>query len=399
MSAAVARRPRTLAVLCVVSTAWAFNFGLGAPLASLWLADHGYEHHVLGLNTAAYYAGIAVMAAVLPRLMAKSARGCIVTGLIVAALATAPFPLAGGTAGWFALRAAGGAGAALYLIPVESLVNRNAPDARRARDFGLYATAVALGIGVGTAVGLPVYAHAPRLAFALGGWVPLLAVAPVLFGLPGGGITEEISTGKVSFSRRDSVFGFGTAWAQGFLEGGMVTFLSVYLVGLGLGEGTAGMLMGVLFVGVVAFQVPVAWLADRAGRVRVLLTCHLLVLGALALLPFLRSTVPLGSLLFVVGGSSAALYPLGLALLGERLPRTALGRANAWYLAWNCGGSLTGPVLMGLAVRAGGYHALFATAAASVALVLAGSALCRRSARQSEPVIYRLPEPVARRAA
>lgn len=372
---------RTLAVLCVVSVGWAVSFGLGAPLASLWLKGHGCSPSVLGLNTAAYYAGIALTAVAMSQLMGRSVRGCVLAGLILSTLTTALFPVADGLAWWFVLRALGGAGTALFLIPLETLVNHNAPPQRRARDFGYYASAVALGIGIGSVAGLSLYAVSPRLAFALGGVPPLLASFAAWRYLPRGGLAEESAgDGNGSLSMWGNFLGFGTAWVQGFLEGGMVTFLSVYLTELGHSDGAAGGLMGVLFLGVIGFQIPVALLADRRGRVRVLLACHAVVLGVLVLLPGFTAAVPLGGLLFLVGGCCAALYPLGLSLLGERLPAGVLGRANAWYLAWNCAGSLSGPVVMGLAMDLGVPHALFATGATAVVLVLAGSALSRPAA-------------------
>jgi MFS family permease len=99
------------------------------------------------------------------------------------------------------------------------------------------------------------------------------------------------------------------------------------------------------------------------------------VFGGMMLLPSFTGAIALGVLLFLVGGSCAAMYPLGLALLGERLPTRELGRANAWYLASNCAGSLTGPVVMGLAMSRGGAYGLFAAGAGSVALVVATWAL------------------------
>jgi MFS family permease len=391
MSALVVAPRGELALLCAVSAGWAFSFGLGAPLASPWLAGHGYDETVQGLNTAVYYAGIALTAVYLPRLMGRTTRGCVVAGLLVSALTTALFPLVNNLCWWFVLRAAGGAGTALCLIPLETLVNHNAPARYRARDFGFYASAVASGIGLGTVVGLPLYAFAPRLAFALGGLLPLVAVPTAWRRLRAEGLTEETATDDGTAIMRGNFFGFGTAWAQGFLEGGMVTFLSVYLLGLGHSEAMAGMLMGVLFLGVIAFQVPVALLADRGGRVRVLLACHFLVLCGLVLVPLVTAVLPLGFLLFLVGGSCAALYPLGLALLGERLPPAALGRANALYLACNCFGSLSGPVLMGLAIRLGGSYALFATAAAAVVVVLVGSGRGRRQQPRVETTTYTAP--------
>jgi MFS family permease len=399
MAALVVAPRRQLTLLCVVSAGWAFSFGLGAPLASLWLAGHGCEPSILGLNTAAYYAGIALVAAALPRLMVHSTRGCVVFGLFLSALTTALFPAIDNLYWWFLLRAAGGAGTALCLIPLETLVNHDAPARHRARNFGFYASAVALGIGLGTVVGLPLYAYAPGLAFGLGGLLPLLAALPAWRRLAAGGFAEEPTANDGTLSLRGNFLGFGTAWAQGFLEGGMVTFLSVYLVGLGHGESMAGALMGVLFLGVIAFQVPVALLADRGGRTRVLLACHLLVLVGVVLVPLFRSLVPVGLLLFLVGGSCAALYPLGLALLGERLPTAALGRANALYLASNCAGSLSGPVVMGLAMSAGGPSALFATAAGSVALILVGWALARQPFPRAVPTVCAARCLASRRAA
>ncbi len=252
---------------------------------------------------------------------------------------------------------------------------------------------MALGVGCGQVVGLPLYPMAPRLAFALGGAVALLAGALLVF-LPAeeaAGETEEVGT---AFRWQAAVLlALGTAWAQGFLEGGVLTFLSPYLLALGFGELPAAGLTGVLFLGVVLAQLPTATLADRLGRVRVLLACHAVVLVSLVALPLCRGPVGLGGWLFAVGACSATLYPLGLALLGDRVPAASLARANAWYLACNCLGSLTGPYLMGEAVDRAGWPAMFGVGAAAVAAVLgawAGAgALARRGPAGGEGVAGR----------
>ena len=181
----------------------------------------------------------------------------------------------------------------------------------------------------------------------------------------------------------------GASWVQGFLEGGMLTFLSIYLLTLGYEEAQVGGLMAALFLGVVLFQTPSAWLADRFGRLRVLAAFHGVLLIGLACLPFCTGPVAVAAWLFVVGGCCAALYPLGLALLGERTPPAALARANAWYLACNCVGSLTGPVLIGAAIDY--FHsqaALFAVGMAAVASVLifwaAGSLAVAKTSHAAE---------------
>ncbi len=180
---------------------------------------------------------------------------------------------------------------------------------------------------------------------------------------------ESGGTGALPW--RAGLLSFGTAWVQGFLEGGTLTFLSMYLLGLGHAESVVSALMGGLFAGVVLAQLPMAWLADRLGRLRILLVCHGLVLAGLACVPLTTPLVLVGAWLFVLGACCGALYPLGLALLGERIPPGGLARANASYLASNCAGSLSGPIVLGLAIDGFGLPAQFPTGALAVLLVLA----------------------------
>ena len=143
-------------------------------------------------------------------------------------------------------------------------------------------------------------------------------------------------------------------------------------------------------VGVILFQVPVAWLADRLGRRRVLFGCYAVVAVGLICMPLSAGSAWLGVWLFLLGACSSAFYPLGLALLGERITGPGLARANAWYLALNCLGSLMGPVLMGRAMVQFGKPALFVVGEAAVLLVLVACVAVQLRARlrtkASEPV-------------
>jgi MFS family permease len=374
---------RLLLVLCVASAGWAFSFGLSVPLSALWLEQHGYSQKAIGLNSSAYYLGVAVASLVLPALMRCSGRGCVVAGMVIDGLTTALFPLGLALPGWLALRLLAGAATALSLIPMETLVNQHAPPDKRAADFGVYAFCVALGIGLGALVGVPLYPLAPHLAFALGGAAALASAGLVWWGLPRERVAEEeAAAAPPSFAA--NFLSYGTAWAQGAIEAGMFTFLSGYLLALGYGEGGVSGLLGVLFAGVIVFQIPLARLADRLGRTRMLLGCHAVVLVGVALLPWLAGPLGLGATLFVVGACCAALYPLGLAVLGERVPPPAMGRANAWYLASNCAGSLGGPVLTGAAMDLFGRRALFASAATAVVAVVGLWLVGRRLRRRAE---------------
>lgn len=337
--------------ICLASGAWAFEFGLGAPIASLWLKDFGYNATVIGLNTSLYYLGIMLTASFVPRMMRRWGNGCAIIGMITSGITLIAFPWGGCLAGWLLLRLLNGIASAMCLIPTETLINRYSAPGQRARNFGYYAFAIALGWALGNFVGLELYVDAPRLAFVFGGLISLIASLVFHLGvppLPEPKMRKEIDP---QIPWRSASLSIGTVWCQGFLEGGMVSLLPVYLRNsLGLSVRDIGWLTSGIMVGVILFQVPVAWLADRLGRVKVLIVCYGVVITGLAFLPFCEGGFWLAAWLFLVGACSGSFYPLGLAILGEKLPETALARANAIYLAMNCLGSLSGPILMGIAM-------------------------------------------------
>jgi MFS family permease len=125
-----------------------------------------------------------------------------------------------------------------------------------------------------------------------------------------------------------------------------------------------------IMIGVILFQVPVAWFADRLGRTQVLLGCYGMVIAGLCFLPFCGDSAWLALWLFLVGACSGAFYPLGLAVLGERIAPSGLARANAWFLGVNCLGSWMGPDIMGFVMEQWGKRALFVTGLTAVVAVL-----------------------------
>jgi MFS family permease len=375
MSAAGSRA--RLYLVSLASLGWAVSFGLLASLAPLTLRDAGQSPSCIGLNTSLYYLGVAAASPLVPLLMRRG-RACVVAGMLIDAVTTALFPFVSGAVAWHALRFIGGVGTAMSLIPMETMVNRNAPRDHRASDFGFYALCVASGLGAGAAVGVPLFPLSPSLPYLLAGAVTLVATALAWVGVPAVSAVEEKARGAAVAWVSEALC-FGTAWVQGFLEGGTFAFLTLYLLARGLSEPFAGLLVGGLFLGVIVAQLPLGHLADRFGLKRSLVVCLAVLLAGLAAVP-LSPVGALPGVLFVLGAACGALYPLGLALLGERVPRRALGRANAYYLAANCVGSLCGPLLIGLAVEALGLSALFTLGGVAVAAVLASSLTGKRAA-------------------
>jgi MFS family permease len=362
---------RTLVPLCLASVGWAFSFGLGAQLASLWLSDAGYGNTVVGLNTSLYYGGVALAAGLVPRLMRRWGYGCCAVGMVGSAVTVALFPWGGGLAGWLLLRLLNGFAGAMSLIPLESLVNHNAVPGRRARDFGFYAFSIALGWALGMEVGVRMYAPAPWLAFLEGGLAALAAAVAIHGWLPAAEVPAEEKQQRTPLEFRKNVLSFGSAWSQGFLEGGMMALLVLYLLTVGFSKEAAGNLMSGIMIGVLLFQVPAAWLADRLGRTRALLGCYLAAALGLAVVSLCTGPLELTFGLFLVGACSGAFYPMGLAILGERLPAGSIARASAWYLAINCVGSAIGPICIGEAADLFGRKAMFVVGEVAVVSVVA----------------------------
>lgn len=384
---------RVLVVLCLVSAGWAFSFGLSAPLASLQISDAGQSDDVVGLNTGVYYFGIAVTAIAVPRWMRRMGLACPAVGFVLSAASVMLFPWGGGLFGWFVLRLVNGVGGAMSLIPLETYVNRHSSPEQRSRNFGFYAVSIAVGWALGNLIGLQMYDGEAKSAFVLGGVVTLLAF-PLLLVLPWPLEPEAERGERTLLPWRRSLLSFGSGWGQGFLEGSMVSLLPIYLLFIGLSKEEISWLTSGIMIGVILFQVPVAWLADRLGRARVLLACHAVVLAGLIALPLSTGSILLPMCLFLVGACSGAFYPLGLSLLGEQVHNAALARASAFYLGLNCLGSLIGPIVTGVVMRYYGKEAMPASGIAACVLVLTVWLMLRERPKSSKATlsyVYRSP--------
>jgi MFS family permease len=175
---------------------------------------------------------------------------------------------------------------------------------------------------------------------------------------------------RVSLGLLRNFLSYGTAWCQGFLEGLMISFLSLYLEAVGYTKGIAGVFVGVATVGTILLVVPISWLGDRCGKTQVLLGCYGVTALGLLVIPWLTNAIGLGATLFVFGACAGAMYPLGLSLLTDRMPQSGLARAYAWYLAIECLGSVVGAAAVGKARDHLGEAAMFGVGLAAVAAVL-----------------------------
>jgi MFS family permease len=363
--------PRSCALvnLCLASAAWALGFGVGTQASALWLAEQGQNKIAIGASAGAYYLGMALAGLGAPALLRRWGRACPVVGLVLFAGTLACFPLAAALVLYLGLRFLQGAGSALALVPLEAYCQYLASPGQQARSFAYYGVALTLGGALGLDLTLQLWSRVGAGSFLLAAAAALSGAVLVLLGLPSWSAppAEQSAT---EVRGRQQVLGYGTGWVQGFLEGGLLTFLPLYLLSAGLSPPTVGHLLGAALAGVLLFQVPLGWLADRLGPLPILLACYGGVALGLLGVPLATGSLLLAPGLLFLGGCSGALFPLGLALLGQNLSGSRLAHAYARYLSWDCLGSVVGPLVMGQAQQWAGGPALFVSGQLALLLVL-----------------------------
>ena len=361
---------KALLLICVTSAAWAFSFGVGSQVVSHWLSRLRQNDAVIGWAHSFYYFGLAVAAFAVPRLARQIGYfRCGAIGMIGSGVTLAVFPWCEGELAWYLLRFLNGCAGALSLVPLETIVSRESPADKKTLNFGCYGVAITIGGALGIALGLEFFEHvSPVGSFYLGSGPTVWAGLILVIARDIHAETEAITKTPLGWTR--NYLSYATAWYQGFLEGGMIAFLSLFLVSRGFSRDGAGILMSITTVGVIAFQLPVSMLADRFGKRPLLLGCYGVVALGLATIPWLSTAVWFGTVLFVFGACTGAMYPLGLSLLGDRTVESGLARAYAWYLAVECFGSQAGAAAMGGARKVWGEDAMFAVGLGAAGAVL-----------------------------
>jgi MFS family permease len=369
---------KKLLLICAATSNWAFSFGLGTQVVSHWLHARGQSDAVIGLNHACYYLGVTLGSCAVPWLNRRlGSLGCVWLGMSFTGCTLAIFPWCEEIGFWYLLRFLNGWASAMSLVPLETIVSRDSLPENKTQNFGFYGLSLTVGGALGTGLGLHFYAPEGGLAFFLGGAVPIVGSLLLWVGLRREPRQMDVQESSHPLGWGRNFLSYGTAWCQGFLEGGMLAFLSLFLLARGFVADEAGLLLCFSMLGVILFQVPVSWLADRIGRVRTLLGCYVMIAVSLVAIPSLSQAVPLAIVLFLLGASTGAMFPLGLAMLGDRTPAQGLARAYAWYMAADSIGCVAGAAAMGGARDRWGDTAMFLVGLAAVVLVLGANGLIR----------------------
>jgi MFS family permease len=230
----------------------------------------------------------------------------------------------------------------------EAWVLDSAKGSSRALTVGIYATCISATFGVGPAVvgwaGIAGY-----LPFVIGAVVLFLAVFPIslVSAKAGGAAHEHVSI--LRFAPKAPMLLIAIC-VHAVFDGGMLSFLAVYGVRMGMTVENAALTITALALGNVFFQIPIGTIADRTSKPATMIGCFLVAATCLALLPFAVTTIWLWPLTVVMGAAGFGIYTVGLAELGDRFRGADLvAGTSAFSTMWGLG-ALLGSVICGMAM-------------------------------------------------
>lgn len=381
-SPAVAQARHTLIPVFAACAAIGLQAGVNMPLVPLALEQQGHDKLTIGIVSAVWAIGMLSFGTRIPSLAARlGAVPAIVGSVVIGALINVAYTVTSGPLVWAILNFLHGALGGVPWVVSEIWMNVVVEEKRRGRVMALYSAMVALGMALGPLVLQIVGVYGP-LPFLTGAGLSLLVAMPLLpywNGAPR--IRIDKSSGFFAVVLL-APLGMFAAFACGLGEQVAFSFLPVYAVGAGVPADTGALWLSAFVLGNVVLQWPIGWLADHADRRLVLAGCTLvsaLLVVTLALIP--AQWVGTIGVVALWGGVSFSIYPVGLALVGQRFRGGDIARANTAFSMIYIVGGLLGRPLTGAAMDVFGEPGLGSTLALFYGLAtLAAAAALRRRA-------------------
>ena len=376
-----------LGVLLFAIAIFALGHGLFGSLVSVRLAIEGYSAGLVGVVSAAYFAGLVA-----------GARGCVAVvrrvghirafagfaGLL-AAIALA-LPLFVGPVAWTLLRALYGACSGGMVLVVESWLSTAAPEGWRSRVLAAYMVVFYLALGASQFL-LDTYSPSGPELFSLVAILLSLSLVPVALlrvRAPSLDLAGTQSFGGLFALSPLSVVG---CFGSGVVLGGFYGLGPVFGHALGLGTGSTALVMSATILGGLVLQWPAGLLSDLVDRRAVIIgvaatgaaaSAAVVAFGGLGL-PLLLA------LLVLFGGMAFTLYPLCLAHAADFMKGEGnmISVSSGLLLTYGLG-AIVGPLVAGGLFGIAHGRGLFVVSGAVFVGVL-GYALWRQTRRAAVP--------------
>ena len=365
-----AERRRSLAAAISTIAVFGVGIGIGGPLLSLMLETRGTDSWINGLNAGAGFAGVLIGPLLMPPLVARFGFKNFLLGALPLSLVLflALKPL-NSLEAWFVLRFFGGMCGSAIFAASEAWISQLVGDRGRGRIMGIYTASLSAGFATGPLIlsQTGVAGWPPFIACAI---IEIVAMLPLLLVRGGGGHAALAGSHPITMMRRmRPVVLLVVMFAM--YESSTIALLPVWGARVGLSVSMAASVVSAVFIGAILLQIPVGYLSDIVGRAATLRVCAAIGIVGAVLLPVLPAhTSLLLAVLVIWGGFTTGLYPVALAIIGDRFRGADLLNANAGLVIAYGTGALIGPIIGGAAIDAWNPHGIAVMLAAMFGALL-----------------------------
>ncbi|KAF0105856.1 MAG: major facilitator transporter [Rhodospirillaceae bacterium] len=370
---------RALVPVFAACAAIGLQSGAAMPLVPLALERQGENKLTIGIIAAAWAIGMLTTGPYIPRLAARfGAVPLILAAVLAGSLCTVGYTLAMNPVAWFALTFLHGAVGGVPWVVSEIWMNLVVEEKRRGRVMAIYAAMFAGGMALGPFVlqVVGVYGPVPFLTCAGLALLVALPLLPYRYRAPAIRHHADSGYGKIFLAAPLAML---AGFAGGLGEQVAFSFLPVYAVSAGVAPEIGALWLSAFVVGNVALQWPIGWLADHVDRRGVLAGLAIVSAALVIGLTFVPAqSFAIVGVIMLWGGISFAIYPVGLALLGQRFNGGDIARANTAFSLIYVMGGLVGRPLTGAAMDAVGEPGLGWTLAFFYAIATVGALLAMR---------------------
>lgn len=370
---------RIIAGVFATLIVFAINVGYALPLFALALDQVGASATEVGLNSGIQAIGVVLAGVVAPRLYQRyGAVRTIVGGTSINAAIDVVMAFWVDPWIWLPLRFFGGLTGATVFVIGEAWIVRTTPDAIRGRVLSIYAGGVAAAFAVGPMI-VPLVGVSGYLPYFVLAGITAITLIPIWIARRDAPEPEgKKQPALLSVVRRAPVAAVAVL-LFGIMESAQFTNFPLYALRHGLDQSEAAWLVATIGMGGILLLAPMGWLADRIDRRMLLRLAALAGCVGYALLPAaIQEPAARMVVLFVIGGIAGSIYPISLALLGERFKGDDLAAASGVIIGMYAIGALIGPPVLGAAMDTAGADAMpavLASMAGAFALLAGGLGL------------------------
>ncbi|MDQ1700101.1 MAG: hypothetical protein QOG34_1964 [Frankiaceae bacterium] len=327
------RRDPESRVVAVVTSAM-FVYGVGAsavlPILPLFLRSRHTGDAMIGAVIAAFFvAGVLTQYGAGWLTDRLGHRVVLIGGLGIYAVASCGFLLSVEAAGYVVLRALQGLGSGAVTVAGLSMVAAAVPADRRGRAFSRVFAAQLGGMAIGPVIGSVVGSAHMSWLFVVTAVAAVVAVGPVLWGVPAGRPVHEVETGLVLSRGLVGVVLVGVA--GGLIGGAYETCWSLLMSSRGAAVWQIGLSWTLFAIPFAAISPLAGRLVDRLDRRWLAITSMLGSVAFAVVYPFLPAPAWLIGLGMFESIAVAIAFPAAQSLLAQTAPPAALGRAQGLF--------------------------------------------------------------------